>query len=362
MRGAALWLTGGLIVLLSVASLLPFIETNIWFIRYLDFPRMQFALALIVLLAVFAALGALMRGWGLAVAAMAALALVYHGYRLWPYQPMASPMIERTADCPADRQLRVMVANVRRGNEKPQLLLDLAGAERPDLLIVMETNERWDRALRPLDAQFAEHVQSIPDDATYFGMHLFSRLPLRDSQVRFPFGADTPLIVAEAAHPAAPVRLFAIHPRPPQMLQPSTMRDATLLEAALEAADSPTPAILAGDFNGTPWERTTRRAMRLGGLVDPRVGRAPMSSFDAESRWMKWPLDQILWQRGLGLVDFTVLPDIGSDHYPVRADLCVGEMADARVVPAAPDDRQEARTAIEAARALPDAPDKRTQN
>ncbi|MCF6369891.1 hypothetical protein [Rhizobium halophilum] len=34
-----------LLLALATASLLPLIETNIWWIRYLDFPRVQLAIA-----------------------------------------------------------------------------------------------------------------------------------------------------------------------------------------------------------------------------------------------------------------------------------------------------------------------------
>ncbi|MBU0780277.1 MAG: endonuclease/exonuclease/phosphatase family protein [Alphaproteobacteria bacterium] len=114
------------------------------------------------------------------------------------------------------------------------------------------------------------------------------------------------------------------------------MRDAAVLTAARLAQDSDAVSIVAGDFNATSWSDTSRLALRTGGLLDPRQGRGPMVSFDAESRWMKWPLDQILWQGGPGLLDFTVLPAVGSDHYPVQADLCLTTSAEG--TPAAPRD------------------------
>jgi hypothetical protein len=52
-RGRARAATIALALLLGVAtaSLLPLIETNTWWIRYLDFPRLQVAVATSVLLA-----------------------------------------------------------------------------------------------------------------------------------------------------------------------------------------------------------------------------------------------------------------------------------------------------------------------
>ncbi|WP_376742211.1 hypothetical protein [Pseudorhizobium tarimense] len=40
---------------------------------------------------------------------------------------------------------------------------------------------------------------------------------------------------------------------------------------------------MAGDFNAVPWERVTRRAMRIGDLLDPRIGRGALSTYDTNS-------------------------------------------------------------------------------
>ena len=355
MRTLLLWLTGLSLALLSILSLIPLLETNAWWARYLDFPRLQFATGLVVLGVLFTLLGGY-KGARLGVLVLAAVALGYHAWRLGPYLPITQSMDAGGADCAPGRRLSVLVANLQRDNEKVAAVLDLVRSEDADLVLLLETAADWDRALAPLDASYAHHVQSIPEEATYYGMHVYSRFPLVETEMRTPFGADTPLFVGTLVHPAGEVRVFGVHPRPPQSFeQSSAMRDATILEAALEAAESPNPALVAGDYNATPWERTSRRAMRLGGLLDPRVGRGPMISFDAHSAWIKWPLDQILWQEGLAMIDFRVLGPIGSDHYPVRADLCLGTDTVQHPADRLPGDLEEARSSIEAARAIADA-------
>ena len=132
------------------------------------------------------------------------------------------------------------------------------------------------------------------------------------------------------------------------------MRDAHLLTAALASRDSDMPTIVAGDMNATPWERTVRRAMRIGGLLDPRVGRGIYPTYDVKNWLMSWPLDQILFQDGISLVEWEVLPPFGSDDAPVLARLCVDPGAAARQ--GAPTleagDIEEAELSIAAAREM----------
>ncbi|RVV99592.1 endonuclease/exonuclease/phosphatase family protein [Mesobaculum littorinae] len=347
------WVLGAVLLALCAASLLPLLESDRWWIRYLDFPRMQISVALIVVFALYA-LVKHRRGRLLILPGLLVLAsLGYHGWRLWPFQPLAQVMDPGGAQCASENRLRVLIANVQRGNRDAQKVIDLARSEEPDLFLVMETNGWWDEALQPLDAAFPHVVQDIPEDATFYGLHLFSRHPLENTDMRHPYGSDAPMVTTRVEHPAGPLRFIGVHPRPPhQSGQPSTIRDATVLEAALTAAEGDLPSVIAGDYNATPWERTARRALRLGGLIDPRAGRGPYPTYRATSRWMLWPLDQILWQPGLALADFAVLDPVGSDHFPFRVDLCVGQDAAQEIIPPRNDDAAEAQATFEKARAL----------
>ena len=136
------------------------------------------------------------------------------------------------------------------------------------------------------------------------------------------------------------------------------MRDAHLLAAALDAREAEAPAILAGDFNAVPWERVSRRAMRIASLLDPRVGRGLYPTFSANSAVMSWPLDQVLYQERLVLLGFETLPSFGSDHRPIWAGLCLApDAAGTQSAPApGPDDLDEAAATIENARAMAEEP------
>jgi endonuclease/exonuclease/phosphatase (EEP) superfamily protein YafD len=139
----------------------------------------------------------------------------------------------------------------------------------------METDQWWDRELSEMTTPFAARRQHIPEDEGDFGMHLFSNIELVSPEFKFCFGAYTPTIVIGFRLPNGEAFQFiGMHPRPPIPPSQSTMfRDAHLLTAALEARASELPAVIAGDLNSVPWDDVTARMLRLGELLDPRLGR-----------------------------------------------------------------------------------------
>ncbi len=349
-------LIAGLMAIALIASSLPLMETNVWWVRYLDFPRLQLSIVLVVLLLAYLAMRGHLGKFGLMLAVLAMAALGYHAAKLYRYSSFAERPAVGLEGCADGSALTIMVANVQAKNERAGDLLRLVSEVEPDLLLVMETDRWWDRHLAPLTAQYPEQVQYIPEGHGAFGMHLISKLKLVSPEFRFLFDAYTPTIVTGVELPGGEiVRFLGLHPHPPLApAQPTTLRDAHLLTAALEARSSEMPTILAGDFNAVPWEPVTRRAMRIGRLLDPRVGRGLYPTFRADSLLMTWPLDHVLYQGEFGLLGFEVLPDIGSDHYPIVARLCQAtEVASTQQVPELEDgDLSEAEISITSARAL----------
>ncbi len=56
-------------------------------------------------------------------------------------------------------------------------------------------------------------------------------------------------------------------------------------------------------------------------LYDVRVGRGIYSSYNAESIFMRWPLDHVLVTEEFKLKTIERLPKIDSDHFPIYVEL-----------------------------------------
>ena len=154
-------------------------------------------------------------------------------------------------------------------------------------------------------------------------MMLFSKRPLEDARVRMLVDGYVPSIEAQVVLPSGTRFVFhGLHPKPP-MMHGSAKGDADVIRAARDIARDARPAILTGDLNDVPWSSTTQQFQKLSGMRDPRVGRGLYPSFDANSRILRWPLDHVFVTPGFDLVQFRRLRDVGSDHFPMEAILCL---------------------------------------
>lgn len=340
------------VVLLAV-TLLPFLRTGEWWVRVWDFPRLQIGVGLVAVLGL--SLWALRHPgegwWGygtgtLAFLAALGLAAGYQGARMLPYTPLWPVEVRRTACAPGDR-LRVMVANVLMTNREAPALLALVRERQPDVLVLLETDAWWDARLAVLDADFP-HALKRPLENTY-GLHVFSRLEMRGAELRRLVEEDVPSARMQLRLPGGRwIDFHALHPRPPVPGQDSEPRDAELLLVGQEMRAAPRPAVVAGDMNDVAWSSTTRLFQRISGTLDPRVGRGTFATFNANWPLLRWPLDHVFATRDFSLVALHVLPGIGSDHFPILAELChrPENAAVQAADPATPADRERARETI----------------
>src|SRR5688572_15240864 len=87
---------------------------------------------------------------------------------------------EPAAGGPARPWVRLLVSNVYHSNRGHKQLFDLVERENPDVVGLLEVNERWLRRLKPLRARYPHHYE-VPGDL-HVGLALYSRLPLRDAR------------------------------------------------------------------------------------------------------------------------------------------------------------------------------------
>jgi len=184
----------------------------------------------------------------------------------------------------------------------------------------------WEQELAPLGAEMAYGVAKARPH--YFGVHLFSKLPLTDPQVQYLAGSRNPSVFTGIHPPSGrAIKLYAIHPRPPLVGQSAAERNAQLMATALAAHDEQEPHVVVGDMNAVPWEGVIHQAQWVGRLLDPRIGRGLRITWNADSLVLKWPLDQILPGPDFTLLSLQVLPAFGSDHRPLLAELCLDPAA-----------------------------------
>ena len=315
-----------IVIWLSFWSLIPRDE---WWFRGADFPRLQIlGVGLIALI--------LMLFWSTPwdltreiIFILLLAALAYQLKMVLPYTFIWKKQVAqvRPEQLDESRQISMIISNVLTPNQQYHLLLEQITKHKPDLVLTLETDQVWQNALSVIEADYPYRVP-IPLDNLY-GMHLYSKLKLKDVDVKFILSNEIPSIHATAyLRSGPPVSLYCLHPKPPSPTEAkdSTLRDAELLIVGDQIKDRDESCIVMGDLNDVAWSRTTRLFQRISGLLDPRVGRKYVNTFHADYPVLRWSLDHVFHSTDFALVHMERLPHIGSDHFPVYVVLQTGKV------------------------------------
>ena len=314
----AIWLSGW-----------SLIRRDEWWFRGADFPRLQILFVGLVALAGLLFINAEWTSVRELLLLGVIAAVAYQLKMVLPYTPVWKKQVlhVRQDQLNVEQQISLLVANVLTPNHKYHLLLEQINRLQPDVVLTLETDQVWQEALKPIEADYPYRV-AVPQDNLY-GMHLYSRLPLADTEVKFILSDETPSIHATIRlRSGLSVQLYCLHPKPPSPTEAkdSTLRDAELLIVGDQIKDIDESCIVMGDLNDVAWSRTTRLFQRISGLLDPRVGRYFMNTFHADYPLLRWSLDHIFHSTDFGLVEMKRLPHIGSDHFPIYVVLQTGRI------------------------------------
>lgn len=332
---------------LVVFTLLPLWRNPHWLVRALDFPRLQIALcAILLLLALLTQLDRITpAAWGLVAVTSACLMWqlwwIIPYTRLWPVEVLAANNIH------SDRRIRIITANVLMTNRNAAPLIELVKRHRPHILVTLESDRWWQDRLDSLQPEMPYSIKCPLDNL--YGMHVYSRLPLDESEITYLIEDDKPSMHALVTMRSGDVvRMHFVHPAPPSPTEnaESAERDAELIIVARSVATSRHAVIVTGDLNDVAWSSTTRLFRKISGLLDPRVGRGMFNTFHAHYPFMRWPLDHVFHSDDFTLGAIKRLPPIGSDHFPLYIELAYtpAQAAKQTGLDADADDHERARS------------------
>lgn len=221
--------------------------------------------------------------------------------------------------------LRLMSANVHTGNRNYERFLRAVRSAAPDVLLVMEIDDRWNQAIEALEADYPHHHRRPRRDN--FGIGLFAKLPVQSLDVQFVGTADVPSIHARVEVGDQTVTIFGIHPLPPTSWQYSALRNEQLQAIADLAAATDGLLIVMGDLNVSPWSPYFRDLLSRSRLRDSRRGFGIQPTWPSRYGPGSIPIDHVLVSKELSVINRWVGPHLGSDHRAVIVDIGVARGA-----------------------------------
>lgn len=302
----------GVVVL---STMLPLLRTGLWWIRALDFLRVQIAaMALFTcgLVVVFIEEPSLRLGLLL----MLGGCLIFHGYRLYPYTVLSVPQVLPATTTDPTHHIRLMVANIQMDNHQSDRFIAAVHTADPDVLCLLETDVWWIQQLRSIAHAYPYTV--IQPQNNFYGMAVYSRFPLHYRRVSCLVDEDIPSISAVIELPAGGrIDLYCVHPQPPVPMTNTDERDAELLLIGMQVRRSGRPSIVCGDLNDVAGSTVNRLFQSISGLLDPRIGRGLYNTHPTYLPIARAPVDHVFHSNDLRLVQLERLSHVGSDHFPI---------------------------------------------
>lgn len=317
-----------LIALGVTATLLPLLKSGHWAVRLWDFPRLQIMFYLLIVFILSLFIFDMSITVELIFSVSAALTVIYQLVLIYRYTPLAKKQVLSAVKNADGSTVSILISNVYMKNKNYRGFIDNVNNKNPDIILAIETDNRWSKKLDVLDKEYS-YSKKIPLENTY-GMLLYSKLELINVKVKYLLEKDIPSIhTMVKLRSGDKIELHCLHPKPPapQESESSSKRDAELLITGKEVREKEWPVIVAGDLNDVAWSHTTRLFQRVSGLLDPRIGRGFFSTYNANVPILRWPLDHIFHSDHFKLIALELLDNFGSDHFPVFIKLLLDPKA-----------------------------------
>lgn len=315
-----------IIAILAICAILSiFRNTGNRYLKFLDFPRIQFFI--ISLTSLLLLITTTKKRYWYTYAAVAALCvgLLINGTFLIHYTSLVPVVVPATQEQNAsDSPFSLLLANVQMSNKKAQPLINLIATKKPDLILAMEVDEWWNKQLKILEKEYPYSQHTINELA--YGMVLYSKFPLKRVEVDYLNNKKVPSFESTIAlNKSKNISFHSIHPVPPTHFENlpdnAGQKETALKELGQEIKGRKFPTLVAGDLNDVIWSYVDEITNTENILFDVRVGRGFYNSFNAENIFIRWPLDHVFVTKEFRLKKLERLPKIGSDHFPLYVEL-----------------------------------------
>lgn len=310
-------------IILIIFSIIPLIQNQYWIFRVFDFLKVQI-LFLQIFLFIIGYIFVPFTIYFYITQICLIFCIVWELILLYKYTPFYKVKSFKTEN-KSSKKHTILSANVYQFNTEYTKFISLINKFQPDVFITMESNKKWDNALRNLEVEY-KFSEKIPLENTY-GIHLYSKLPFKYVKTHYFIADDIPSIEATIkTDEGYEFTVFAVHPPPPSPTEEKTSkeRDGELLAIAKHIRNNNYKAcIVIGDFNNVAWGKSSILFRKTSQMIDPRIGRGLISTYHAKYRLLRFPIDQMFHSKEIFVEVIKALEYFGSDHLPLFCEFTI---------------------------------------
>lgn len=338
-----------LFFLLVIFTILPKIPSSHWIFRVADFGKIQinFIAVLTFLMGFFF----FTQNFWLYTQGVLLIIIIYHTITLIKYTKFYPVKKINVSNRDSSKEIKIISANVYQFNKEFDVFINLIKRNQPDVFLTMESNKDWENALQTLEKEYPHH-HKVTLENTY-GMHFYSKIKLESAKTHFFVADDIPCIEAHLeTEDGFQFVFFGVHPPPPSPTEEKTSkeRDGDLLSVGKRVKEIKKPILVIGDFNNVAWSKSSILFRKISHLIDPRVGKAFVSTFHAKYQFLRFPIDLMFHSEEIFIKELKTLEKFGSDHLPVYCEFFINHKNDEqkeRVEKADSEEKSEAAKMIE---------------
>lgn len=233
---------------------------------------------------------------------------------IFPYLPMGNSSAEKP-------DLKILQANVLKYNKITTPLKNKIEAEDPDIIIIDELTLKWGESLEYLKEKYPYQVVRAQDGS--WGMGIYSKYELSnidDSGLSDLYSINT--IICDVKYNDKSLKIISIHPPPPMKPEFIKLRNQHFDNIIKITKDYNNPLIVIGDMNVTMYNPAFKRMLKQGNLQTSRLNRGIKGSWPVKyPSFMRIPIDHLLYNKRIQVLDFKLGKDIKSDHLPTITNI-----------------------------------------
>ena len=219
-------------------------------------------------------------------------------------------------------RLRVVQINVNTANRNYNAAVQYVCSTDADVAAFEEVDEAWVEALgKGLKQKFPFSIaQSRKDN---FGIALFSKRPLSRASIEYFGGVMLPCIVASVEVDGKPVSIVDWHVLPPMGDEQLIARNQEFKGINSRRNLLGERYLIVGDFNSSSWSPYFEDLLADMKLKDSRMGYGVQPSWPTMCILFRTRIDHVLTSEHFVCTKREIGPAVGSDHYPVYAELAL---------------------------------------